>query len=213
MKVVKDVDKSQVVSATGGTSRYSRGLKIFAGLVLVSAASFTVSALIFIYLKGEELTTHHLKIYVPVLPQPFYRPFQYVGMPLTEAAKLIGVAPSSPKHIFVANDDADMMLEAKDVVVDWVKGEVKRLDAKDLVVSFVDVEVKKSGPCKASVPFESAPILLAAGVSPEDLEFARKTTFAHVYQDHKRKLQVSVICHHTNGGPLNVSFSSKFYGM
>jgi hypothetical protein len=196
MKVVKDVDKSQVVSATGGTSRYSRGLKIFAGLVLVSAASYTLSALVFIYLKGEELTTHHLKTYVPVLPQPFYRPFQYVGMPLTEAAKLIGVNSSTTDYISFANEHAYISLEAK-----------------ENIVGFVDVELKRSGPCKVSVPFESEPVLSAIGISPTELAFVRKSTFAHVYYDHKRKLKVSVICHHTNGGPLNVSFSSKYYGM
>ena len=129
------------------------------------------------------------------LGTPFHRPFQYIGMPIERAAKLIGETPNKAGNIVVEIDDACMLLEAE-----------------GNFINYVDVALKKTAPCRLTQGFDSEPLLAVLSINPSELELARKQPHYHTYYDHKRKLKIGVSCDYDDG-PLSVGFSSKYYGM
>lgn len=130
-----------------------------------------------------------------ILSKPFHRPFQYIGMSITEAAKAVGGKPNQVGNIIIDSEQCHMVLEAE-----------------GNFISYVDIELKKTAPWSQSRPFDSEPILGALSINPSELELVRQQTHYHTYYDHKRKLKVSVSCQY-EGAPLSVGFSSKYYGM
>ncbi len=130
-----------------------------------------------------------------VLSAPFHRPFQYVGMPIPQAAATVGGTPNRVGNITVESDTARLFLEAE-----------------GNFVNYVEVDLKETAPCSLNREFDSEPILGILSISPSELELAHKQTHSHTYYDHKRRLKVGVSCDY-DGGPLSVGFSSKYYGM
>ncbi|MGG6297016.1 DUF4365 domain-containing protein [Leptolyngbya sp. AN02str] len=128
-----------------------------------------------------------------VLRAPFHRPFQYIGMPITDAARAVSSKPNEVGNIIIDSEQAHMLLEAE-----------------GNFISYVDVELKKTAPWSQSRPFDSVAILGAFSINPSELELARKQTHFHAYYDHKRKLKIGVSCQY-EGAPLSVGFSSKYY--
>lgn len=130
-----------------------------------------------------------------ILIAPFHRPFQYIGMSITEAAKAVGGKPNEVGNIIIDSEQSHMLLEAE-----------------GNFISYVDVELKKTTPWSQSRPFDSEQILGVLSINPSELELVRKQTHFHTYYDHKRKLKVNISCQY-DGAPLSVGFSSKYYGM
>ncbi len=130
-----------------------------------------------------------------LLSAPFHRPFQYIGMPVNDAAKEVGGTPNEANNIVVESDGALLFLE--------VEGNF---------VNYVEVDLKDTAPCSLKQEFDSEPILGILSINPAELELARRQTHFHTYYDHRRKLKVGVSCDY-GGGPLSVGFSSKYYGM
>jgi hypothetical protein len=126
---------------------------------------------------------------------PFHRPFQYIGMSITEAAKAVGGKPNEVGNIIIDSEQSRMVLETE-----------------GNFINYVDVEIKKTAPWSQSRPFDSEQILGVLSINPSELELVRKQTHFHTYYDHKRKLKVSISCQY-EGAPLSVGFSSKYYGM
>ena len=132
---------------------------------------------------------------MPVLSKPFHRPFQYIGMPINDASKAIGVSPNEVGNIIVENEDCHMILEAE-----------------GNFVNYVDIELKRTAPHLQSESFDSEVVLGALSINPAELELIKTAVHYHHYRDHKRRLKVSVSCQY-DGAPLSVGFSSKYYGM
>lgn len=128
-----------------------------------------------------------------VVEAPYYHPYQYVAMSVSQASKITGGTPNKVDNIIIDSEDTHMLLEAND-------------DS----ISFVSVDLNQTAPCSLTKEFDSKPILEALGINPADLEFARKKTHYHTYYDHKNKLKVSVSCPFDRG-PLSVGFSKKYY--
>ncbi|MEQ8465052.1 MAG: DUF4365 domain-containing protein [Coleofasciculus sp. E1-EBD-02] len=128
-----------------------------------------------------------------VLRAPFHRPFQYIGMPIADAARSVGGKPNEVGNIIVDSEQAHMLLEAE-----------------GNFINYVDVELKKTAPWSQKRPFDSEAILGVFSINPSELEPARKQTNFHTYYDHNKKLKISVSCQY-EGAPLSVGFSSKYY--
>jgi len=129
-----------------------------------------------------------------VLSSPFYRPFQYMGMSIADAARAVNGKPNKVGNIIVDSEQAHMLLEAE-----------------GNFINYVDIELKKTKPWSQSQPFDSGAILGVLSINPAELELARKQIHFHTYYDHKRKLKIGVSCQY-DGAPLSVGFSSKYYG-
>lgn len=130
-----------------------------------------------------------------VLSTPFHRPFQYIGMSITDVIKTISSKPNQAGNFIVDSEQAYMLLEAE-----------------GNFINYVDIELKETAPWSQSKPFDSEAILGVLSINPAELELIRKQTHFHTYYDHKRKLKVSVSCQY-DGAPLSVGFSSKYYGL
>jgi|GEM_PF-838217 len=141
-----------------------------------------------------EATNKAMQAGVGILGQPFHRPFQYIGMPIAEAAKAVAGTPNEAGNIVIDTDRAHMLLESE-----------------GNFVSYVDVEFKTTRPCSQTKGFDSESILGAVSINPSELELARKQAHFHTYYDHQRKLKVGVACL-VDGGALSIGFSSKYYG-
>lgn len=128
-----------------------------------------------------------------VLSAPFHRPFQYIGMPIADAARAVSSKPNEVGNIIVDSEEAHMLLEAE-----------------GNFINYVDVELKRTAPWSQNRPFDSEAILGVLSINPSELELARKQTHFHTYYDHKRRLKIGVSCHY-EGAPLSVGFSSKYY--
>ena len=79
-------------------------------------------------------------------------------------------------------------------------------------VSFVDVDLLKTAPHSQNEDFDSEPLLGALSIGVHELELARKKTHCHTYYDHKKRLKITAMCSY-DGGPLTVSFGTKYYNM
>lgn len=132
---------------------------------------------------------------LPVLSQPFHRPFQYMGMSIQDAARATGGTPNEVGNIILDTDDCHMCLEAE-----------------GNYINYVDVELKRTAPHLQTQEFDSEIVLGALSINPAELELVRKKTHFHTYYDHRKRLKISVSCQY-DGAPLSVGFSSKYYGM
>jgi hypothetical protein len=132
---------------------------------------------------------------LPLFSKPFHRPFQYIGLSVSDAAKEVEQAPDEVGNIVIDNEDCHMLLEAE-----------------GSFISYVEVELKKTAPHYQNQEFDSEPILGALSINPAELDLARKQTHCHTYYDHRKKLKINVSCPYDEG-PLSVSFSTKYYGM
>jgi len=132
---------------------------------------------------------------LPLLSKPFHRPFQYIGMIVSDAVNAVNHIPNEGGNIIIETDDCHMLLETE-----------------GNFISYVDVQLKKTAPHFQNQEFDSEPILGALSINPTELELIRKTTHCHVYYDHRKRLKVSVMCLYDEA-PLSVGFSAKYYGM
>lgn len=130
-----------------------------------------------------------------ILSKPFHRPFQYIGMTLSGAAKAVNGTPNEAGNIIIDSDDCSMLLEAE-----------------GNFINYVEVKLNKTSPCMQNQEFDSEPILGCLSINPSELDIVNKQTHYHHYSDHKRRLKIGVSCSF-DGGPLSVGFSSKYYGM
>lgn len=129
-----------------------------------------------------------------VFSHPFHRPFQYIGLSISDAAKAVKQEPNKVGNIIIDTDDCHMLLEAE-----------------GNFIQFVDIELKKTAPQYQNREFDSEPILAALSINPAELDLARKQTHFHTYYDHSKKLKIGVSCLY-DGAPINVSFGKKYYG-
>ncbi|MEM6452254.1 MAG: toll/interleukin-1 receptor domain-containing protein [Cyanobacteria bacterium P01_D01_bin.105] len=131
---------------------------------------------------------------LPLMRTPFYRPFQYMGMPIQKAEETVGVKSNNVGNIIIENAECRMLLEAE-----------------GNFVNYVDVQIKRTAPHNQNQEFDSESILGALSISLSELELARKQTHFHTYYDHRKRLKVGVSCQY-DGAPISVGFSSKYYG-
>jgi hypothetical protein len=132
---------------------------------------------------------------LPLMSKPFHRPFQYMGMPIPKAESEVNEKANDVGNIIVDTDDCRMLLEAE-----------------GNFISYVEVDLKATAPHYQNQEFDSEPVLGAFSIGLTELDLKRKKTHYHTYDDHRRKLKVSVSCLY-DGAPLTVAFSSKYYGM
>ena len=129
-----------------------------------------------------------------LLSAPFHRPFQYIGMSITQAAEAVGTQPNKVGNIIVESKRAEMLLEAE-----------------GNFISYVDVSLKETKPWSQNRPFNSDAISGVLSISLSELELVRKQIHFHTYYGHRRRLKIHVACHYEDA-PLSVGFSSKYYG-
>jgi len=134
-------------------------------------------------------------INLPFFVKPFHRPFQYVGLTITDAVQEVGVEPNKVGNIIVENDECKMIL--------WAEGNY---------INFVEIDILATAPCNQKQEFDSEPILGSLSMNPAELDLASKRTHCHTYYDHKRKMKVTVSCVY-DGGALSASFGVKYYKM
>jgi hypothetical protein len=125
---------------------------------------------------------------------PFHRPFQYIGLTVSDAARAVGHAPNEGGNIVVDTEDCHLLLEAE-----------------GNFISYVEVELKKTAPHYQNQEFDAEPILGALSINPAELDMVRKKTHCHTYYDHRKRLKITVSWIY-DGGPLSVGFSTKYYG-
>lgn len=134
-------------------------------------------------------------INLPLYSKPFHRPYQYMGMTISQAAQAVNGTPNDVGNIIIDTAECHMLLEAE-----------------GNFISYVEIDLKRTAPCKIDQEFDSEAILGALSINPSELDFVRKKTHYHTYYDHRKKLKISVSCM-DNGAALTVGFSSKYYGM
>lgn len=132
---------------------------------------------------------------LPIMSAPFHRPFQYLGMSIGDVEDVVGQKANDARNIIVENEHCKMVL--------WGEGNF---------VSFVDVDLLKTAPHSQNEDFDSEPLLGALSIGVHELELARKKTHCHTYYDHKKRLKITAMCSY-DGGPLTVSFGTKYYNM
>jgi hypothetical protein len=131
---------------------------------------------------------------LPLMCAPFHRPFQYVGMPISDAEKGVGIPKNEHGNIRVENEECSMLLEAE-----------------GNFISYIEVDIKRTAPHFQNREFDSETLLGALSIGLSELDLIRKRTHCHVYYDHRRRLKVTVMCV-LDGGPISVSFCPKYYG-
>lgn len=131
---------------------------------------------------------------LPIFSMPFYRPFQYIGMPIADIIKQLNIAANEDNNIVIETDECRMLMESEGILIDYI-----------------NIDIKKTSPCCQAKEFNSIPVLGSLSINPSELELIRKQTHCHAYYDHRRKLKISILCL-ADGSPLSVSFSAKYYG-
>jgi hypothetical protein len=132
---------------------------------------------------------------LPLLGKPFHRPFQYLGLNAAAVSEDIGVPQNRAGSIIVDTDECHMLLE--------VEGSL---------ISFIEVDLKGTAPCSQAQEFDPEPMLGALSINPRELDLVRSKAHCHTYYDHRKSLKINVMCVY-DGGPISVSFSSKYYGL
>ncbi|KHT13041.1 toll/interleukin-1 receptor domain-containing protein [Pectobacterium aroidearum] len=132
---------------------------------------------------------------LPMMSKPFHRPFQYIGMTISQVEKETGCKANDVGNIIIEDEDCHMLLEAE-----------------GNFISYVEIDLKKTAPHYQNQEFDSEIPLGALSIGLSEIELARKKTHYHTYYDHRKKLKISVSCSY-DGAPLTVGFSSKYYGM
>lgn len=129
-----------------------------------------------------------------IMSKPFHRPFQYIGLQIYQAARAVDSEANDVGNIVVEDRNCRMLLEAE-----------------GNFISFIEVEIKQTIPTYQHQTFNPEQMLGVLSVSPSELELIRHSTYCHTYYDHRRKLKVDVMCAY-DGGPISVSFGTKYYG-
>lgn len=132
---------------------------------------------------------------LPIMHTPFHRPFQYMGMTISQAENSVKEKSNNVGNIIIDSNECHMLLEAE-----------------GNFITYVQVELKRTQPHYMSQRFDSEPILGALSISLSELELIKSQIHCHTYYDHRKKLKISVFCSYDEG-PLTVGFSSKYYGM
>ncbi|MFP1788315.1 toll/interleukin-1 receptor domain-containing protein [Lonsdalea quercina] len=132
---------------------------------------------------------------LPIMCKPFHRPFQYIGMTISQAEKEINRKANDVGNIIIENEDCQMLLEAE-----------------GNFISYIEVNLKKTAPHYQNREFDSEIPLGALSIGLSEIVLIRKKTHYHTYYDNRRKLKISVSCSY-DGAPLTIAFSSKYYGM
>lgn len=126
---------------------------------------------------------------------PANMPFNYLDMPVREAASRAGVQPN----------------QANNVVFDTARHHVF-LEADGASIGYADVEFRSHPKCSPKQPLDSAAALKELGIDASALELAIDKPDNHTYYDHKRGIKVSVTCNY-EGAPLTAGFSRKQYSV
>ncbi len=124
-----------------------------------------------------------------------HQPFQYLDLPVKEAASRTGVQPN----------------QANNVVFDTAAHHVF-LEADGPRIGYADVEFRSHPKCSPQQQLDSATALKELGIDASALELAIDRPDNHTYYDHKRGIKVSVTCNY-EGAPLTAGFSRKQYGV
>lgn len=132
---------------------------------------------------------------LPIMSAPFHRPYQYLGMSVTDAENMVGKNANGARNIIVENDLCKMVL--------WGEGNF---------VSFVEVDLLQTAPHSQTQEFDSEALLGALSIGVHELELARRKIHCHTYYDHKKRMKVTAGCLY-DGAPLSVSFGTKYYNM
>lgn len=132
---------------------------------------------------------------LPIMSAPFHRPFQYIGLSIQNAEEQVGAKANDVGNIVVENDLCKMIL--------WAEGNF---------INFVEVDILSTAPHNQDQEFDSEALLGALSIGIHELDLDRSKTYCHTYSDHRKRLQVKVMCI-DDGLPLSVSFGSKYYGM
>ncbi len=132
---------------------------------------------------------------LPLFSAPFHRPFQYIGMSIQNAEKYVNAKANGVGNIVIESDECRMLLEAE-----------------GNFISYVEIEIKRTQPHFQNMEFDSEPLLGTLSIGLAEVDLVREQTHCHTFYDHKRKLKIAVSCLY-DGGPLSVSFGSKYYGM
>ena len=146
--------------------------------------------------KPETLSTasdKSLEAGIIPLTAPFTRPYQYIGMRVAQAQKIVKGTINQGGNIVINNDKVHLLLETE-----------------GNFVSYVDIELKQPGQCPTRSNFNPVPVLGALSINPSELDHVQSGGGYHYYDDHKRKIRVTVSC--TEFAPYyTVRFSSKYY--
>ncbi|MCY9798272.1 toll/interleukin-1 receptor domain-containing protein [Citrobacter braakii] len=132
---------------------------------------------------------------IPIMCKPFHRPFQYMGMQLSQAENIFECKGNEVGSIIIEDEDCRMYLEAE-----------------GNFISYIEVDFKKTAPHYQNQEFDSELFLGALSIGLSELDLVGKKTHIHAYYDHRRKLKITVSCLYDEA-PITVSFSSKYYGM
>lgn len=132
---------------------------------------------------------------LPIASAPFHRPFQYLGMNISEVEEIVKTKANSARNIIVENEYFRMLL--------WSEGNF---------ISFIDVDLLKTEPHYQNIGFDSEALLGSLSIGIHELELKNKQTHCHTYYDHKRRIKVTVMCY-ADGCPLTISFGTKYYNM
>ncbi|PSV49860.1 hypothetical protein [Photobacterium indicum] len=124
----------------------------------------------------------------------YQQPFKFMGQSVKSVSESVSSTPNKVGNIIVENERNHILFESN-----------------NNIVGYVEIDFKETIPCNQKKKFNSKPLLTALGIDPSELELAREKTHFHTYYDHANKLKVGVSCLY-DGGPLSVSFSSKYYG-
>lgn len=143
---------------------------------------------------GQSLDSANM-IGLPIMSSPFHRPYQYLGMVLSDVEKIVGVQANEARNIIVESKHCKMIL--------WGEGNF---------VSFVEVDLLQTAPHSQSEDFNSEALLGALSIGIHELELVKKRTNFHTYYDHKKRMKVTASCLY-DGAPLSVSFGTKYYNM
>jgi hypothetical protein len=132
---------------------------------------------------------------LPFFSAPFHRPFQYLGMNIEEVSTILGQERNEGGNIVFENDECSFYVEAE-----------------GSFVSYVEIDIKTTAPFTQTQDFDPEPMLGSLSINPSELDLVRSQTHCHTYYDHRKKLKINVMCSF-DGGPISVSFGSKYYGM
>ncbi len=132
---------------------------------------------------------------------PFHRPYQFMGLNIKDV--ILEIEQLQRADLTITPMKLATTIENTECILSlWVEG---------LYITFIDIELKQTSPCSQTKKFDSEAILGALSINPAELVIKRKQLHSHKYEDHGRKLEISVMCSF-EGGPLEVGFSSKYYG-
>jgi len=133
--------------------------------------------------QQKEVNTAPEKHNLSNLKKPFYNPVQYLYMDVVNASILAGKEINKLGKISSEDGNANILIESTDGIV-----------------TFVEIDLKQTQPCSMKNDFDHNPILVAAGINPDELSIVQTRTDLHKFYDHKRKLKVVVACS-VDGGP------------